>query len=350
MESKVGNVLKRAALGAVIVTSGLGVGCGTASEPTPPPIERSLGDFGLQDRNQTASAMDSLKQNQFFNESGFQNWEKYRGKPLPKESILSIADTLINSPEYEGFPDAGKLLKTAATNYQEINQFSPSLSQALAINLIDLFSSTGAVAEMNHKESGVKMNVRIDNKSTGEPFNIVMDNITKRTTDINIEQNSAYGSGAVRTFLIAKEISHFKYMPILKEIIYSKFTNEFDVKSNLPQSLDDFLFNNAVVEVPVNVNPKMSFEYLNAPVLIDWAGYWHVTPALGRMLKQKVFTAEDEKVIGPNIRVLKLAQERGLISEQKPGVFVWKQGVGPFSKEWQQVMRDTKGVPVLDYP
>lgn len=291
---------------------------------------------------------DTLKREQFFEEPGFQDWVKYKGNELPNSHVVSIADSLINSHEYVGFPEAGQVLKTAATNFQDLDM-SPKLFQPLKIYLVDTISH-GSVSELDYKDSGKGIKSQIINTRSGDTVDLTMGELDKRIMNINIEQNSIYGSKAVRALLIVKEISHLIHIAPIKQIIYDKFIKEFSLKSDTKQSVDDFLFNNANMSVSVKTVPEMSFEYRNANTLVDWAGYWHICPALGRMLKQKAFTQEDERVLAANIRVFKLAQDRDLILEHKPGVFLWKQNIGPFSPEFRKVMEDSVGVPVLKDP
>lgn len=274
------------------------------------------------------------------------------GRELPADLSVSIANDLIKAPEYAGFPEAGQLLKTAITNPAAIGQINPSLSQPLKVILAsNLVISHGASAEFLVEEDGKNINARVANRSTDQSFEVDIVEASNRKFQVLLEQTIVYGSNAVKALLIVKEVSHLVHIPALKQIIYDQFVAKFDLAVNSSLPVADLLFNNAVISTPIDSNPEMSFEYRNASVLVDWAGYWHITPALGRMLKQGVLTDMDKKVMSSNIDAFNLAQSRGLISEKKPGVFVWKQNVGSYSQEWQQIMRDTRGnIPILKDP
>lgn len=277
----------------------------------------------------------------------YESWRTLAGKDLPRDITLAIANDLMNATEYPGFPEAGQLLRTSVVDFRSLTQFNPSLTEPLKITLEDL-SNQSTTAELLTKVAGEGIEAQISARATNQSFTVTLADPREHTAQILLEETMAYGSHAVKALLISKEISHLAHVEELKQKVYTEFTSRFSLEaaSLLPHA--DLIYENAVASIPLDTNPPMGFYYQNALQLLDWAGYWHITPALGRMIKQGVLTDQDKIVISANIDVLNLALKRGTLWENKPGVYVWKEGVGPFSPEWQDIMKNVKGVPRLN--
>lgn len=289
---------------------------------------------------------ESLRVRQPFKAPGFENWAAYFNQDLPITSVLSIADDLINAPEYEGFPQVGEFLRTAIIDYKNLGQFNPRLNSPLRVVLRPM---RGAIAGFFINTRGVGVESKVVNKRNGQSFNVTLAEPRMHSAELDLEQTMAFGSNAVKALMIAKEISHLVHMDRLKELLFKEFNENFDLHLSSSLPTPDLILNNAFLRTRMDVEPPLSNNFYSANILLDWAGYWHITSALGRMLRQGVLTDADKRALisGGNIPALNLATQRGLIVEQKPGFYVWRSGVGPFSQDWQDVMRNTPNVPPM---
>lgn len=294
-------------------------------------------------------AADTMKLEQPFNAPGFQNWERYFNNQLPQSSVLSIANDLMKAPEYPGFLESGQLLRAAIVEPGTINQLNPPLAQPLRVSLASI-SRSGAIAGFNVDTEGTTIAAKVTDRSTGVSTDTVLAEINKHTAELQLEQTMAYGTSAVKALMIAKEISHLAHIPELKQRIYDRFNEKFYLSTASSLAPEDILFDSGMLSMPLSEQSGAGFEYRNMRVLLDWAGYWHITPALGRMLRQGVLNSTDKMALSGNIDAFNIAQGRKLIAEQKPGVYMWRENVGPFSQEWQDVMKSAKQVPILDDP
>lgn len=304
---------------------------------------------GLPKLGHIDSAADSLRVEQPFRGSHYQNWQRFFGRDLPKDTVVAIANDLIHASEYAGFAEAGELLRTAATDFRAITQFTPGLTEPVRLQLIPLVQQARAEAmfqnEADFDDEGIP--VRITEKSTGRAIDARFADSKGNKVKIFLEQTMAFGSNAVKALLITKEISHLAYMPEMRQLIFEEFSSRYDINSTSSLAVPDLLFTNAQLLDVNKQTPDMGYFFRNSLVLIDWAAYWHITPALGRMLRQGVLGREDKQALGGNISAFNLAQQRGLIAEQKPGVYQWQEEITPFSQQWQDVMKNTRDVPQL---
>ncbi len=284
-----------------------------------------------------------------FSESVFDNWKPYANNEIPTDSVLAIADSLIKATEFHGFPEAGHLLRTGVTSPQSLVQVKPTLSAPIKVVLKSM-AGTGSVAAFYFDTDFEGLPSKIFDRDAKQSYEVVAGNPTRTVVEVELENSIVLGSNAVKALLIAKEISHLAHMEELKDIIFRDFSQHLDINSSSSLPSPDLVLANAMLSISLKPAPPMGFYYRNAQVLLDWAGYWHINQAVGKMVRRNLLTDRDKQVISGNINVLNLAIQRGLVSEPTSGEFVWRQGVGPFSQEWIGVMKEAKGVPILQNP
>lgn len=335
---------------AILKWGGVAIGAGVAAPIVVPAVVDAWQRMGTTSAEPTPTsaikAELTSKPVELFKGSQYENWQRYPDGILPRDQVVAIANDLINAKDYPGFPEAGQLLVKAITAPRLLTQINPPATEFLRVGFANLNQQQGnlAMLQFNMEVEGV-IEADITDKTTGIASKALWDNPKSNRIDIFLDREVAYAPVAVKIYLIAKEISHLAYLAELKSLIFKEFTARFDLRSpsSLPQP--DLLYVNSAL--PFTDDIPMGLFFRNRFVLLDWAGYWHVTPTLGKMMHQGVLSDKDKFFLGGNVNAFNLAKERGLLVEQSPGNYVWQEGIGPYSQEWQDVMKSTKDVPSL---
>lgn len=287
---------------------------------------------------------DSLLVEKSFTGNYYQGWLQYLEQSLPDYIGVAMAQDMINAPEYSGFAESGRLLKTAMIDYQSIDALKPALNKPLEIRLITpMFQGAVAAFEMTPTIINEDLPAKFVRKSDQGVKTLPLVDIASNQADISLSSQLAGCSGAMRVLVVAKEISHLIYVPEMTNKISQEVDSQYNVLHDSVLPTKDLLFNNAMLGRLNDLGRYCK----NGRVYVDWAGYWHITPATARMMEQGILTTLDQQLIGAETQVIEQSLSSGLLQEQERGIFTWNAGIGPYSPAWQNLMQSIDRLPKL---
>ncbi len=272
-------------------------------------------------------------------EKSYQGWEAYQNRVLPQFLVLQIGQN-IEHTDYPGFNEVGKIIQRSQTDFTSLEQFYPRLQNPIGVGMSNLVQKIGAIADFNESITGVGVNVALKDKKTGAQQNTVLVDPTKVSSSQVLLENSMWlASSMAKRLLLVKEFSHLLYMDQFKQILLDYVTSRFVVTTAAKASLDDLLVTMAYLYGDPAKPSLLGYYFDNGRKFLDYAGYWHIMPAFGLAMERGDLTSQDIGVMYSDKHAFTEAKNRGLLLEPTKGQFQWKQGVGPFSQEWQDVMK-----------
>ncbi len=274
-------------------------------------------------------------------EAPYKGWEKYQNKGFPLSLILQIGQNIEGS-DYPGFSEVGRIIQRSQTDFASFDQFYPRLTKPIEVGLADLVGQEGSIAHFNNDVQGIGVEVTLKDKKTGNiQKTVLVDPSNIAFSQVGLENSIYLGSSTAKKILLVKEFSHLLYMNKLKDMLFNEITGRFDITTSAKAPLADLLVTNAYLYGNPRKPSPFGSNYDNGGKLLDYAGYWHIMPAMGVAIERGALPVQDLGVMYSDKNSFDQAIRSGLLTKQSKGNFVWKEGIGPFSKEWSDVMKTT---------
>ena len=270
----------------------------------------------------------------------YRHWELYRNGTLPREHVAAIGRDLAHSPQYPGFPEVGTIIALSLEQPSQLQQYLPQLENhgPIDIKLSNLMARIGALSELFVDTNGVGITATVRHNQTGETKQGGLAKVDRMPLVVNMDNGFASAPDVAKKLIIVKEFSHLLYMNLHQQVIAQTVLQRFEIDLEEPVNLPNLLFINAQASVKIR-GIDFGDMYNNAPDDLDGAGYWHIIQALGKMRAMGLLSPTDLVILEGANTAFEEAKRRGLLIEENPGEFVWKEGIGPFSPEWTAMMR-----------
>lgn len=245
-----------------------------------------------------------------------------------------IATDLTTLGEYPGFPETGRLILRYLQSPELLKEVHPLAQGKLSFGLADLISrkvlgTLQTVGEARGVES------QITHKVTSQTQKAVILEPRTWIATVLLDNGFELAPKAAQRLILVKEACQLGYIPQLRHLMVEEVLARYDVTVASSQvDLPTILYTSSVTKPQFKQIPNLTNLSDNGQKIADGTGYFHTTPALGRMWRQNLFNSVDLDILDTNYSLFRLVWGKGLLREKEQGVFGWKEGVTAFSKEW----------------
>jgi hypothetical protein len=196
------------------------------------------------------------------------------------------------------------------------------------------------VGLLDHNVKGVGIRVYIKDRSTGKTQEITLVNPTRLKLTVHLDNTFYLASDVAKKFILVKEFSHLLYVQQHARLITEQILAQFEISAPEGVNLPLLFWSNGQLKGISRNIPSLGDYFDNAFFDFDGAGYWHNTPAFGKMKKLGHLSPRDINVLAINNRIFIEALQAGLLIENKQAEFSWAPGIeGPFSPPWLDTIR-----------
>lgn len=273
-------------------------------------------------------------------DSPYAGWERYQNSYFPEDAVLEIAKDLASSSQYPGFSEVGNLMARVQRRPEALSEIQPQMIGPLRIRLTNLVQTDQAIGSLEHNLRGQYVRGWVTDKNSGVSKEVIFVNAKEVRLEILFDNSFYLAPDAGKKLIIVKEVSHLLYVDLLRSLIAEEVRRNFDITVEQPSvDLPNFLFINSMLKPDERKMPDLGYFFDNGLFLLDGAGYWHIMPALGKMIRQGLFAQRDLRVMHSDYEAFRAAVSRDWLIERGKGEFVWRRDVGPFHKGWQDVVR-----------
>lgn len=274
-------------------------------------------------------------------ENPYLGWEKFRDDYLPQEKVVAIGEDIRSSWELPGFPEAGELILLSQRESGRLADFLPQLQDhgPIKIRFTNLVETAGAIGAVAFNVRGVTVEAQVRNRATGETQEGVFVEANKMELVVELDNSFYRGPEIAKKLIMVKEFSHLLYIEEQKRVVTEEVARNFEIIEPKVDNLEAFLFINGHLKPGIRNMPSLGDSFDNALFDLDGAGYWHIMPAFGKMRSVGLLSERDLTVLKSDNQAFGEVRIKGLLQEVKTGEFVWKEGIGPFSREWRSVIR-----------
>lgn len=272
-------------------------------------------------------------------QSPYRNWERYRNSTLPRELVLAIGEDIKKTAEYTGFPQVGQLITTIQKDPESPKKIIPFIDGPIDVRLSDTARTERAVGLLHHNFEGVSIKVFIQDLRTGRTQETTLANPIRLKLTVYIDNSFYLAPDVVKKFILVKEFSHLLYTRQHAQVITEQVISRFSVRVPEGTNLPLLLWSNGVGGLS-RPNLSLGDYFNNASLDYDGAGYWHNTPAFGKMKKLGHLSPKDVGVLATNNTIFNESLRVGLLVETSHGEFAWRSGIGPFSPQWLDIVRN----------
>lgn len=263
----------------------------------------------------------------------YRNWEKYRNSALPRELTLALGEDIEKTVEYQGFPQVGRIIVAVQKDPESLKKIIPYLDGAIDIRLSDTVRKEGAVGFLDHDFRGIGTKVIIEDIRTGKTQETTLVNPTRLKLTVYLDNSFYLAPDVAKKFILVKEFSHLLYVQQHALVITDQVLSRFNIRVPEGINLPLFLWSNGHLKAISRNIPSFGDYFDNAFFDYDGAGYWHNTPAFGKMKKLGHLSTKDIVVLATNNTIFNEALRAGLLIETGYGEFTWRDGIGPFSPQ-----------------
>lgn len=263
--------------------------------------------------------------------------EGRQNSAISSEVVIEIGSEIEQS-DLPGFNEAGKLITLSQTDPNALTQYLPLFSGNLEFRFGEILRSINSVAHLAMEGKGDYKVAEVKEIATGRRIKTILGQYTSVSAAIEFDNSLINASKIVTQLMFVKEISHFLYTSELRSRIAHDVLRKYDVTIESPEAvLQDILFYNSVGN---NGNiPSLGELFDFGLVDLDGAGYFHIVPSYGLARAKGILTPKDIKILESNERLFEIAKSKGLLKQNSDGTVLWKQGIGPFSPEWTEIIR-----------
>lgn len=273
------------------------------------------------------------------NSAPYRNWERYRNSVLPSETVIAIGNDIAQATAYSGFAEVGRIIVNTQKNPEKLKEIFPSFKPPINLFFTDSVEKSGALATLTLNADGVTVAANVRNKQTGQEQKGIFAQINKIALGVEMDNTSYAAPDLAKILLLVKEFSHFAYYQRHKEVLLKQVAENFEILEPANMSPDE-IYENAIFQVGKGKNiPEMGDLFEHALIDVDGAGYWHTTPAFGKMKRLSHLNAQTIRILASNDWAFETAVGRGLLLEKGKGEFSWREGIGPFSTDWLNITR-----------
>lgn len=272
-------------------------------------------------------------------QSPYRNWEKYQNSTLPREPVLAIGEDIEKNVEYRGFPQVGRIIIAAQKDPESLKKIIPYLDGAIDIRLSDTVKKEGAVGFLDHDFRGVGTKVIIKELRTGKTQETILVNPIRLKLTVHLDNSLYLAPDVIKKFILVKEFSHLLYVRQHAQVITDQVLSRFNIMVPDGINLPLFLWSNGHLKAISQNIPSLGDYFDNAYFDYDGAGYWHNTPAFGKMKKLGHLSIKDISVLATNNTIFNEALRAGLLTETSYSEFTWRDGTCPFSPQWLGIIR-----------
>ena len=265
-------------------------------------------------------------------------WEKYQNKSLPSSVVINIGENIKDLGDiYPGFTEAGKIIIASQKDPKSLEIY-PKPLQPFKIEFDDFIKRDHALAGFSWNRLGRDVGVNLKNKKTGEIQRIYLVDPETVSPRIGLDNSVYLASSMAKKILLVKEFSHILYVNQFKEILAQEVTKNYEIDTSANAPISELLMTNAIMRGNPKYPSPFGYYFDNSNKLVDYAGYWHIMPSFGMAIERGLLDNKDTMPLDTGKKAFDKVIEKGLLIKTggKNGSFVWK--VGPFSKEWIEIM------------
>lgn len=268
------------------------------------------------------------------------NWERHQNSTLPRELVLAIGEDIEKAVDYAGFPQVGRLITIIQKDPESLKKIVPYIDGPIDVRLSDTVRTERAVGLLHHDFRGVGIKVFIEDLRTGKTQETTLVNPTRLKLTVHIDNSFYLAPDVAKKFILVKEFSHLLYVRQHTQVITEQVLSQFSIRVPEGTNLPLLLWSNGQLKASSEYIPSLGDYFDNAFFDYDGAGYWHNTPAFGKMKKLGHLSSKDVGVLATNNTIFNESLRAGLLVEIGHGEFAWRTGIGPFSPQWLGIIRN----------
>jgi hypothetical protein len=277
----------------------------------------------------------------------YKGLDKYKERDLPLSVVKEmVADLKRWQDLYPSFALPAKIISDSLDDPATLGKYDFGNTTDIA-SFKMRFEDLGRAVAMLSDEGIVVVSSKIELINKSNRFVISTPGLLQENIRPVIIFNSGLpdvkASPWLYRLMVAKEASHYLYMKDVAKMVIDDLDSKYAFPKD--QKTVDSLLGLAMSErKPKNVKISPSFDRMID--IIDYAGFGHIALDLAKMLNKGLLTSKDKEILDYNIAGIRKAMALGIIRHAKSdaSTFEWKEGSGPLSREWFNIMSEVHGI------